>query len=215
MRINTTLNKIMDPLEEVRKYAKENLDELRWLHTKDVVKIAISLAEKEGADKEIVEISAWLHDIGTSNKNANVIDHHIYSAEIARNLLKDSGLKEEKVEKITKCILEHMGPYKSEFLNAFLKAEGKDWSFLPRPSSIEAKVVYDADMLNLGGPFGVAKIIFLNAKQGKSFKESLEAARNLSQLAIGDLKTKSGKELGKKCFPESQGFLKNIDLEFE
>ncbi len=201
-----------EKIEKIKQFAKEHLDEMRWLHTRDVVKIALRLAEKENVDKEIVEISTWLHDVGFSNKRAKIITHHIYSVKMTQNLLKELNFEPKKIEQVSQCIKEHMGPATSEFLDNLLKAEDKDWNFLPKPSTKESKIVYDADMINLSSPFGVAKLIFLNAKQGRNFKEAIIAAKILATQAFNDLKTKSGKEIGKKYFSATKRFLKMIEI---
>lgn len=87
----------MDKLEKIRQHAKKYLNELGWLHTQDVVRIALILAEKEKADKEIVEISAWFHDTGTLDKQAKIITHHIYSAKIAQSFLKEINFEKKKI----------------------------------------------------------------------------------------------------------------------
>ena len=201
----------MDKIKEIKQFAKEHLDELRWLHTQDVVKIALILAEKEGADKEIVEISAWLHDIGTTDKRAKIITHHIYSAKMAQNLLKELNFESKKIEQIVRCIKEHMGPIPG-FFGDMLKVEGKRWDFLPRPSTKESKVLYDADMINLCGPFGITKIIMFGVKEDRNFKEAIIRAKTLATQAFNDLKTISGKKVGKKYFSASEEFLELIKL---
>lgn len=113
---------------------------------------------------------------------------------------------------ISQCIFEHMGPYNSDFFSHLLNEEGRDWNFLPRPSLKESKVLYDADMINLCGPFGVAKIIYLRTKSGINFKEALESTKILAQQAFNDLQTESGKKLAKKYFSVSNEFLKMINL---
>ena len=200
----------MNKIEKIKQFAKEHLDEMRWLHTQDVVKIALTLAEKENADKEIVEISAWLHDVGFSDKRAKIITHHVYSAEMAENLLRDLRFNSRKTEQILQCIREHMGP--ANTFDTLLKAEGKTQEFLPQPSTIESKVVYDADMINLCGPFGVVKMIIFKTREGKNFREIIDSVKSLSIKAFNDLKTKSGKEIGKKYFSASEEFLKMIKL---
>jgi len=201
----------MNKIEKIKQFTKERFDELRWLHTQDVVSIALILAEKEGADKEIVEISAWLHDIGTTDKRAKIITHHIYSAEIVQGLLKELDFEPKKIEQIIRCIKEHMGPINT--FDILLRAEGKTQEFLPRPSTIESKVVYDADMINLCSPFGVVKTIILNTKEGKNFKEIINNIKTFTTQAFNDLKTKSGKEIGKKYFFMSREFLEMVELQ--
>ena len=202
----------MNKIEKVVQFVKEHSDELRWIHTKDVVKTALTIAERENADKEIVEISAWLHDVGFWDKRAEIITHHIYSLKMAEKILKELNFEPKKIERILQCIKEHMGPENSEFLNNLLKEKNKNWNFLPRPSTKESKAVYDADMINLCSPFGVAKIIFLNAKQNKDFKETIAVTRILATQAFNDLKTKSGKKIGNRYFSVGKEFLDAIKL---
>ena len=80
---------------EIKQFVKEKLDGLTYFHTKAVVKLALELAEKEGADKEVVEAAAWLHDIGRSK--AGLI-HHKESVEMSEELAAEKGIKNgEKV----------------------------------------------------------------------------------------------------------------------
>ncbi len=77
-------------------------------HFVSVVKYADMLADKLNADKEIVLLGAWLHDV------ASIIgfyeDHHIKGAEYADKYLKEEfGLSEDKIEKVKHCILAHRG----------------------------------------------------------------------------------------------------------
>lgn len=201
----------VDKIKKIRKFAKDHLDELRWLHTQEVVKLALELAEKEGADREIVEISAWLHDAGRMDKRAKSITHHVYSAKIAQNLLKKLNLEPKKIKKIVQCIKEHMGPIPG-FFGEMLKSEGKNWAFLPRPSTKESKVLYDADMIDLCSPFGIVKTIVLSTKENRGFKKPIIKAKALATDAFKDLKTKSGRKIGKKYFSASQAFFKMIKL---
>lgn len=202
----------MQKIEKIRGFAENRFDELRWIHTKNVVKIGLELAEQEDADKEIVEISAWLHDIGITDKESKAINHHIYSARITRKLLNNLDFKTERIGRITQCIEQHMGPRGSDFLDQLLTEEEKDWSFLPRPSTIEAKVLYDADMIDLCSPFGVIKTILLSVQGGKSIKEAVDLARMSAEKAYQDLQTESGQKLGREYFTASKQFLKMLKL---
>jgi HD superfamily phosphodiesterase len=46
-------------MEKIKRFVKEKLNDLDWMHTKQVVNLALGIA-----DKEIVETAAWLHAIG-------------------------------------------------------------------------------------------------------------------------------------------------------
>ena len=60
-----------------------------YYHIAAVVKNAEILAERFGADKEIVMIAAWLHDIASVTDYSLYKQHHIYGAEMAYGILKE------------------------------------------------------------------------------------------------------------------------------
>ncbi|MBN2052518.1 HD domain-containing protein [Candidatus Woesearchaeota archaeon] len=76
-------------------------------HIVPVVKYAKELAKLTGADEEIVEISAWLHDIGRLKGDPEI--HEKIGAEYAEKYLKELGCPAEKIAKIKYCILMHRG----------------------------------------------------------------------------------------------------------
>jgi len=197
-------------VKQIKEFVKENLDELNYMHTKKVVKIALALAEKEGANKEIVETAAWLHDIGKSDKDSTPINHHTYGVKIAEDLLKEKGTNPELIKGICHSIETHMGPPTAKFWLLELKKVGRTFDF-PRPDTKESKIIYDADMIDLCSPFGIAKIIHLRAKYGKDFLESIESAKDRAFAAYNDLQTKSGKELGERYFKVTKDFFGIIE----
>lgn len=199
-------------MEKIKDFVKEKLDSLNWAHTKDVVRLALEIAEKENADKEIVEIAAWFHDIGKSEPRRNVIYHHIKSVEISEKFLKELKFEKSKIEKINQCIIEHMGPLNGYFLENLLKKEGKTWDFFKRPSTKESKVLYDADIINLLGPFGVIKRIFLESKMGVDFNDIVKNLMIESKECLNDLQTEMGKKMGKEQYKKSKEFLDIVKL---
>ena len=60
-----------------------------YYHIIAVVKNAEILAEQYGADKEVVMIAAWLHDIASITDYSLYELHHIHGAEMARRILKE------------------------------------------------------------------------------------------------------------------------------
>lgn len=65
------------------------------------------LAEKYGADKEVVEIAALLHDYASIKDYSLTKNHHLHSASEAEKLLKSLGYPEEKISAIKDCIMTH------------------------------------------------------------------------------------------------------------
>ncbi|MEI6499020.1 MAG: HD domain-containing protein [bacterium] len=76
-------------------------------HIQSVVKIGRELAEKYGADVEIVEIAALLHDFARISEREWEKIHHIKGAEIAFELLNELNYPKDRIVRIQKCILTH------------------------------------------------------------------------------------------------------------
>jgi uncharacterized protein len=98
----------------------------RWEHVVAVVPVALRLAEMTGADEDIVEAAAWLHDIA-KDKSRN---HPRAGAKYARNFLAKTDFPPEKIERVAQAIADHMGLWRE---NPLL--------------NLESQVLWDADKL--------------------------------------------------------------------
>lgn len=131
-------------IDKVEEKASEFFDNVNpahdWFHVKRVENLALKLAEKEDADREIVKVSTLLHDIGRKNEDEGVIeDHSSWGAEKAEKILSELDFETEFVEKISHCIDSHR------------------YSKAPEPATLEAKVLSDADNLDAIGATGIAR----------------------------------------------------------
>ncbi|WP_432406241.1 HD domain-containing protein [Wukongibacter sp. M2B1] len=86
-------------------------------HIVYVVKYSKVLAEKIGADKEVVELASLLHDYASIKKFEYYKEHHIYGAEEAEKILKDLDYPYKKIKKIKACILSHRASIDSDRLS--------------------------------------------------------------------------------------------------
>ncbi len=119
----------------------------RWEHVKTVVKLAKKLARQTGADVEIVEAAAWLHDIKKFDARGR---HPQEGAKFARTFLKGTDFPKQKIGRVAEAIELHMGLWLDEPLD-----------------NLEAAVLWDADKLSkigltaafhwLGGAFNRSK----------------------------------------------------------
>jgi uncharacterized protein len=153
----------MNTIEEVKKFVETESKkpsskygyEPFVYHFIPTVKYAVELAEELGADKEVVEIAAWLHDIGSVVYGRK--DHHLTGEKIAGDKLKELNYPPQKIEMVKRCILNHRGSQKNN------------------PTSIEEKIIADADALsnfdNIPGIFKAA-FVYENLTQGEA-KESV------------------------------------------
>lgn len=101
-----------------------------YYHIESVVKNAKILAQKFGADEEVVIIAAWLHDIASITDYSLYEMHHIHGASIAEDILKQFDYEQEKINKVKECILNHRGSVSNDKL------------------TIEEKCVADADAIS-------------------------------------------------------------------
>ncbi len=85
-----------------------------YYHIEAVVKNAELLAQKYGADKEVVIIAAWLHDIASITDYSLYDNHHIYGAEMAYDILSELNYDESKIVLVQKCIKNHRGSISAE-----------------------------------------------------------------------------------------------------
>ena len=91
------------------KYMTEAKDKYNYWeeHVKYVVQEALVLAEKYGADTEIVELGAILHDVALMAKVETRKEHHITGAEIAGTVLAKYSYPQEKIDKVKECVVNH------------------------------------------------------------------------------------------------------------
>ena len=78
-------------------------------HIEAVVKNGALLAERYGADKEVVMIAAWLHDIASVTDFSLYPEHHIHGAEMARDILSQWDYEPEKIALVQDCVRNHRG----------------------------------------------------------------------------------------------------------
>jgi len=122
-------------------------------HVLRVVRLAERLAKAEGADVRIVRTAALLHDSrgsapgGDGNDRA---EHHIASAIFAGDVLKEKGWSADQIKAVQHCIRSHR--YRG----------GED-----EPQTAEAKVLFDADKLDVLGAIGAARTIAYAALDGQ------------------------------------------------
>ncbi|OJX48178.1 MAG: hypothetical protein BGO78_12970 [Chloroflexi bacterium 44-23] len=121
-------------------------------HIQRVYQMAERLARAEGADLEIVRAAALLHDSQGSDPNSGErLSHHEASARFAKIVLSAEGWPEDRIQAVQHCIRGHRYRGGVEDL----------------PQTIEAKVIFDADKLDVLGAIGVARTIGYAVQAGQ------------------------------------------------
>lgn len=90
--------------EEDRIFCLHNMS-----HFMDVARIAYSINLEEGLEisKELIYATALLHDIGRFKQYEEGTPHELASAELAPEILAETGFEEQEQEEILKAIREH------------------------------------------------------------------------------------------------------------
>jgi len=81
-----------------------------------VVRYAKLMAKKLGANEEIVEVAALLHDYAGIKDYKLYEDHHLHGAKLAEQILKKFDYPQNKIEQVKHCILCHRGSKPGEKL---------------------------------------------------------------------------------------------------
>lgn len=110
-------------------------------HVKRVLDIAKVIAKTEkNVDKEVLTASVIIHDVAKRmEEDGKIRDHAIKGAGMSYYLLDKIGFPKNKIEKVAYCIRVHR---KSKRMN---------------PETIEAKILQDADKIDVFGAVGIAR----------------------------------------------------------
>lgn len=126
MKKLTTINQVKNEILKRNKWYLENIDNYDFWnnHIKFVVDEALKLASVYGADKEIVELGALLHDIALISNIGTKADHHIQGAKIAEEILTNLKYPQDKREKVVNCVLHHRSSKNAENIEELCVCDG-------------------------------------------------------------------------------------------
>ena len=148
MNVEEKHRKIIEIVEKKLTCSAHNLD-----HVFRVYNLCLLLAKYEkGVDLEILIPSALLHDIARvkeSQDKTGEIDHAVLGSVMAEDILRKLEYEEEKIEKIKHCIIAHRFRTGNE------------------PNTIEAKILFDSDKLDVIGASGIARTFMLAGQFGQ------------------------------------------------
>lgn len=139
-------------------------------HVMRVYSLCLDLAEGEPVDLDVLKTAALLHDIARvreDNDDTGTIDHAFLGAEIAENILKDLGYSKEKREQIKHCIASHR--FRSSCT----------------PQTIEAKILFDADKIDVLGALGVARCFMLAGKYNERIYSATPLDEYIKDNVVG------------------------------
>lgn len=158
-------------------------------HVKRVLRIAGFLAEKENGDLELIQAGAVLHDVGWVLGQP----HNETGARAAERILKRLGCRQERRDIIVKIVLHH------------------PLSLKDRLETLEEKIVWDADKIDLLGAIGVARGFHWCGD--KTFEDSVKLAFETYTPIFNALNTPTAKEIARMRNERMQSFLQALKEE--
>lgn len=141
-----------------------------YQHIYRVLYNALEIGKDYEVDEEVLIASCLLHDIGRDIQSKNSTRNHaIEGATMAYQYLISIGWSEDKANHVKDCILTHSDRNDNQ------------------SCSIEAKIVFDADKLDITGATGIARILAYSG----IVSQPLYSVSAYGQVLTGEINEKS------------------------
>jgi len=141
-------------------------------HVIRVYNLCLHLAKCESSiDLDVLKTAALLHDIARLkefNDKSGSIDHSALGAEMADKILRTLGYSEEKIAHVKHCIAAHRFRSKVE------------------PQTKEAKILFDADKLDVLGAIGVARSFMIAGQYDQKIYSETSIKEYMKENVIGE-----------------------------
>lgn len=141
----------MPTVDQARAWYDESDPVHGFDHILRVLRMVERIGSPLGADLKILRAAALLHDASGAHpgQGEGRADHESSSAAFARQVLEAEGWSAEQIEAVLHCIRTH-------------RFRGSE-----KPQSLEAKILFDADKLDVIGAFGTARTIGYAVQAGQ------------------------------------------------
>ncbi|GGP04504.1 phosphohydrolase [Cloacibacterium rupense] len=155
-------------IEKTINFVKQKLEGAEaghdWFHIERVWKLSKKIAEKEGGNLEVIELSALLHDIADPKFHNG---DETLATKISSEFLKSIDVEEKTIEQVL-YIIENIS--------------FKNRSEAPEIPSIELQIVQDADRLDAIGAIGIARTFnFGGFKNNLMYHPDIQPQLNMSK----------------------------------
>lgn len=187
--------------EKIIKYSRGSLKQEKvsgFDHAQRVEHWCRYLGEKLNADLSTLQIAALLHDIGL--QKVGLDKHHLESAEMAKAFLREKQVPTEQVESIA-SIIEHHAMH------------------APEATSIEEKILNDADRIDHLGAIGIVREIARAILVRKDYSGDIADVPRLLRQGITKTKKRIYTDIAKKIVNERarfvEEFIERLEKELE
>ena len=183
---------IGNAIEYINELFRNNTDGHDAAHSIRVYHNAIHIAEKEqDCNKEIIALAAILHDTD---------DYKLFKTQNNQNavsFLKKHMVPAETIEQIINII------------NGVSFSKNKD----KIPTSLEGKIVQDADRLDAIGAIGIARTFAYGGKHGRTLNETIQHFYDKLLFLKDMMNTETAKQLAASRHEYLMTFLNELDKE--
>ena len=147
------------------------------------------------ADLELLILAVLLHDVTSPFDNKE--QHVKLSMNTARRILNGIGYPQERTDKVLAIMAEHS----TEDLKA------------GELSSVEARILFDADKIDGLGPCGIARAFALSGQQGYAPPSVIAWYRRKIETSLSHMKTDPGRKMAMERLPFVEEFLQKFTAE--
>lgn len=129
---------------KIESYMKECMNDSvhDYQHIYRVLYMSLDIAKEHDIDEDVLVAASLLHDIGRDAEYKDATcNHAIVGADMAFEFLVGLGWNEDRANCVKDCIASHR--YRKEH----------------PPKSVEAKILFDADKLDISGGIGIARTL--------------------------------------------------------
>ncbi|MGK9171122.1 HD domain-containing protein [Inquilinus limosus] len=149
------------------------------------------------ADAEILYLAVLLHDVDQPFDDKP--NHVARSAALAEQILKEIGYPPARIAHVLDLIREHS----TETIDTH------------RPSTIEARILFDADKLDGIGPLGILRVFALSQQMGRPLAASVRWYREKIAVASRNVQTPEGQIMLEGRLPLVETFLSDLEADLQ
>lgn len=173
-----------------------------YFHIERVVVNAKKIVEKENANAFLVELAAWVHDVGDYKLHGGIDK----SEELIREFLTSIEVDEKTINKVIEIVSQ------------------VSFSKRNKPTSLEAEIVQDADRLDAIGAVGIARCFAYGGSTGSVLYNPENKTKNSSSIqhfydklfTLKDLiNTKTAKVIAEERHQYMENFIQEFYREVE
>ena len=168
----------------------------RFDHIERVMRNALMIAATfERVDYEILELAVLLHDV--DQPVGRKAEHVALSLRVAETILRQADCPSDRVNNVLTVIAEHS----TEHVRTI------------KPSTDEARILFDADKLDGLSAMGIARVFSLFGQMGLPPLEAIPWYRRKIEIASEHIQTDEGRRLFLLRLPYVQQFLSEMESE--